>query len=45
MRLLLIENGLDIHASQEEKYIFVIEVAAGKKKYNKILEWLTKYTK
>ena len=40
MRLLLIESGLDIDASQEEKYDLVIGIASGQIKLHEIIEWL-----
>ncbi|MBL0183924.1 MAG: type II toxin-antitoxin system death-on-curing family toxin [Chitinophagaceae bacterium] len=43
MRIYLISNGLDIQASQEEKYDFVINIASGLTKFESILEWLTKH--
>jgi death-on-curing protein len=43
MRIYLISNGLDIRASQEEKYDFVINIASGQTKFEGILEWLTKH--
>ena len=45
MRLLLIENNIDIYASESEKYSFVIAVASGEKKYDKILQWLIDHVK
>ena len=43
LRIYLISNGLDIQASQEEKYDFVINIASGQTKFESILEWLTKH--
>jgi death-on-curing protein len=43
MRIFLISNGLDIQATQEEKYDFVINIASGHTKFESILEWLTKH--
>ena len=43
MRIYLISNGLDILATQEEKYDFVINIASGLTKFESILEWLTKH--
>ncbi len=43
MRLLLIDNGLDINASQEEKYELVISIASGQIKFDEIIEWLNIY--
>lgn len=44
MRLLLIEQGYDIKATQEEKYNFVIRIASGKSNLNDIIYWLEHYT-
>ena len=33
MRIFLIDNGLDINATQEEKYNFVLNIASGKTKF------------
>jgi death-on-curing protein len=43
MRIYLISNGLDIQATQEEKYDFVINIASGLIKFESIVEWLTKH--
>ena len=43
MRIYLISNGLDIQATQEEKFDFVINIASGLTKFESILEWLTKH--
>ena len=43
MRIFLIDNGLDINASQEEKYNFVLNIASGKTKFEEIIDWLTKH--
>ena len=40
MRLFLIQNGLDVTASQNEKYQFIIDVASGIIKYDQIVAWL-----
>jgi len=40
MRLILIEHGLDISATQDEKYQFVIRIASGKSNFNDIIYWL-----
>jgi death-on-curing protein len=45
LRLFLISNGLDIDASQEEKYDFIISTASGNKDFDSIAEWLTSHTK
>src|SRR5437868_7142776 len=40
MRMYLISNELDIQATQEEKYDFVIKIASGLIKFEDIFEWL-----
>ncbi|MEA1785920.1 type II toxin-antitoxin system death-on-curing family toxin [Arenibacter sp. GZD96] len=40
MRLLLSENGLDIEASDDEKYSFVICVSKGEIEYEGIKDWI-----
>lgn len=40
MRLTLMKYGLDISADQDDKYEFVINIAKGDLKFNRILEWL-----
>jgi death on curing protein len=45
MRLLLLENGYDLDATQNEKYKFVIQIASGKIKYLQIAEWLKAHVK
>ena len=44
LRLYLIQNGLDINASQANKYEFVIDIASGTLKYEGILSWLKSNT-
>jgi len=44
LRLFLLSNGLDINASQENKYEFIINVTTGKTDFNGITEWLTSHT-
>ena len=44
LRLYLIQNGLDINASQDNKYEFVIDIASGTLKYEGILSWLKSNT-
>ena len=44
VRLFLISNGLDINASQDEKYNFIVSTASGKKDFDSIAEWLTSHT-
>lgn len=43
MRLMLMEENLDIDASQDEKYKFVIEVTEGKHSIYTIKEWITSH--
>jgi death-on-curing protein len=45
MRLILMESGLDIEASDEEKYLFVIGIAKGELKLNEICNWIKKNLK
>ena len=40
MRLLLINNDLDISANEEEKYAFVISVSRGTLRWAGIIKWL-----
>jgi death on curing protein len=40
MRLLLIENGYDINASESEKYNFIIKIAKGALNFDEIVSWL-----
>jgi death-on-curing protein len=44
-RLLLMGSGLDIKASLENKYKFVISISTGKIKYDDIKGWLETHTK
>jgi death-on-curing protein len=44
LRMFLIENGIDISATQEEKYDFVIKIASGVTKFDKIVIWLENNT-
>ncbi|MBX9893174.1 MAG: type II toxin-antitoxin system death-on-curing family toxin [Chitinophagaceae bacterium] len=44
MRLLLLRDHLDINATQEEKYSFVIHIATGKIAFEAIVDWLTLHT-
>lgn len=43
MRSILMLNDLDIAASQEEKYKFVIEVTEGRHTIETIKDWITLY--
>jgi death-on-curing protein len=45
MRLILMESGLDIEVSEEEKYLFVIGIAKGELKLNEICNWIKKNLK
>jgi len=40
MRLFLLSHELDVDATQDEKYDFVIAIAAGKSAYDTIHNWL-----
>jgi len=42
MRLILLENNMDIVATQKEKYNFVISAASGKLSFDEISEWIDK---
>ena len=44
-RLLLLQNGQDINASEQEKYDFVINIASGKMRFEEIASWLDKHSK
>lgn len=44
IRRFLIQNNMDIHASEQEKYDFVIAIASGKYKFEDILSWLERST-
>ena len=44
LRLFLIQNRLEITASQDNKYEFVINIASGTLKYDGIVSWLTSNT-
>jgi death-on-curing protein len=43
MRLLLMENGLDIKADQITKYDFVIRIASGEISHQQIVEWINNH--
>jgi death-on-curing protein len=45
MRLMLMEFGLDIEATQEEKYHFVISAAKGEIKFEEIKSWISQHLK
>lgn len=40
-RLILLEQNLDIKASQDEKYTFIISITNGETNFDAIKEWLT----
>lgn len=40
MRLLLMQAGVDLQATQDEKYDFVIGVAAGQLNFPEIVAWI-----
>ena len=40
MRLTLLSKHMDIEATQEEKYKFVIDIASGKLKFEEIRDWI-----
>jgi death-on-curing protein len=40
MRVLLLQGGLDIHATQDEKYDFVIQIASGELEFEAIVAWI-----
>jgi death-on-curing protein len=40
MRIILLENGLDIIASQESKYNLVISASMGKVRFDEIKHWI-----
>ncbi len=44
MRLLLLNEGYDIYANEEEKYSFVIGIASGQLKTEEIRMWLQEHT-
>ncbi len=40
MRLFLLNEGLDISASEDEKYFFIIQIAEGKLSLEEISNWI-----
>ena len=40
LRAFLLSENLDITATEDEKYEFIIQIASGSIKYDSILEWL-----
>ena len=45
MRLILLEGGEDIEATQDEKYVMVIDVAKGEMGYEEIVSWINEKKK
>ena len=45
MRIMLINFGFDIHATQSEKYDFIISIASGEKNIELIKEWIHSHLK
>jgi death-on-curing protein len=45
MRMILLEAGLDINASQEEKYDLVMGVAKGDFNHSRIAQWISEKVK
>jgi death on curing protein len=45
LRLFLIQHGIDIPASADDKYEFIINITSGTLKYDEILNWLKSNTK
>ena len=43
-RLILLNNDMDIEASEVEKYDFIISIAENKVEYSHILDWLKNHT-
>ena len=43
MRLLLLEAGLNIKATEDEKYEFVLSIAKGELEFSGICSWIRKY--
>jgi len=42
MRLILLENQVDIQASEDEKYEFVLKIAEGRLNFEEIKSWIEK---
>jgi death-on-curing protein len=45
MRLLLLEHRIDIYATQDEKFNFVIAASTGRNRFKEIREWLSLHAK
>jgi death on curing protein len=44
MRLLLLDAGMDLSATQQEKYDFVMRIASGKSPLDQITSWIREHT-
>ena len=44
-RIVLLQNGMDINATENEKYDFIIGIASGDIKYDEIYYWLKIHVK
>ena len=44
MRLILLEGNLDVSATQDEKYNFVLATTKGEFRFDEIRKWLTDHT-
>ena len=44
LRRYLLQNKIDINASEDQKYDFILSVASGKIKIDEILVWLQEHT-
>ena len=44
-RLFLLQNRMDIKASQQDKYEFVMGIASGKMRFEEIVSWIEKHSK
>jgi prophage maintenance system killer protein len=45
MKLILLENGTDIDANEDEKYQFVLSIANGVLRFDGICNWIIKNIK
>ena len=45
MRLMLLDYGLDIISTQDEKYDFVTDIASGRLDFDQICDWIGKNSK
>ena len=43
-RLILLNNDIDINATESERFNFIIQIAENKIDYDKILKWLNNHT-